>query len=131
MALKFLGYVSAGFPSPADEYKEEVINLTEQLKLLSDSVFVLRVEGDSMVDAHIPKGAYIVVDKNLRPPHNAIVVGVIHGEVTVKYMVKTQFGLKLIAANKRFKDIEITEDMNFMIWGVVTHVVIDLKKMII
>jgi DNA polymerase V len=91
----------------------------------------MRVSGDSMIEAHIPKGAIAVIDKSITPRNNAVVVAILNGEYTLKYLVHNQFGCKLIAANKKIKDIDITEDMDFRVWGVVTHIVIDFKKMVI
>jgi DNA polymerase V len=131
MAFKFLGTVPAGFPSPASDYMDDEIDFGKLFRMDAPSVYVMRVSGESMIEAHIPTGAIAVIDKSIRPRNNAVVVAVLDGEYTLKYFVRNQFGCKLIAANKKMKDIEITEDMDFTVWGVVTHVVIDFKKMII
>jgi DNA polymerase V len=131
MALKFLGTVPAGFPSPASDYMDDEIDFGQLFRMNSPSVFVMRVSGDSMIEAHIPKGAIAVIDKSITPRNNAVVVAILNGEYTLKYLVHNQFGCKLIAANKKIKDIDITEDMDFRVWGVVTHIVIDFKKMVI
>ncbi len=117
--------IPAGFPSPAQDYMEEEIDLQ---KLLIDhplSTFLVRVKGDSMINANIPENALLVVDRSLKPHHNNIVVAVINGEFTVKRLLKKRSGIVLQAENPSYPPIIIAEGMDFMIWGVVTKIIID------
>jgi DNA polymerase V len=125
-SIKFLGLVQAGFPSPASDYSEDDIDLAKILKPKS-SVFCFKAVNDSMIEAHIPPDAILVVDKALLPKNYSIVIGVVNGEFTVKHYVKNFNGIKLLPANPKYKPIEITEGMDFQVWGVVTAVVIMTK----
>lgn len=120
--------IPAGFPSPAQDYMEEDIDLQ---KLLVDhplATFLVRVKGKSMINAFIPEDALLVVDKSLKPKHNDIIVGLINGEFTVKYLIKKGSEIILQPANPSFKPITVTEEMNFTVWGVVSKIIIDPKK---
>ena len=121
--IKFLGFVQAGFPSPASDYFEDDIDLAKLLKPKS-SMFCFRAVNDSMIDANIPPGAILVVDKALIPKNYSIVIGIVNGEFTVKQYVKDLKGIRLLPANPKYKAIEIKEGMQFEVWGVVTAVVI-------
>ena len=124
--IRFLGYVQAGFPSPASDYSEDNIDLAKLL-MPKSSIFCFRAVNDSMIDANIPPDAILVVDKALTPKNYSIVIGVVDGEFTVKHYVKDIKGVRLIAANPKYKPLTITEDMQFQIWGVVTAIVIVTK----
>lgn len=128
LPLKFLGFVHAGFPSPASDYSEEDINLEKILKPKS-SMFVFRAVNDSMIDSNIPPNAILVVDKALKPANNSIVIAVLDGEFTVKHLVKDFKGYTLVPANPKYKPIRITEGMDFSVWGVVTAIIIQTVKM--
>jgi DNA polymerase V len=125
--IKFLGYVQAGFPSPASDYSEDRIDLLHMLKS-KPSTFLMEATGDSMIEAHIPEGAILVIDKALQAKNNSIVVAYVNGEFTVKYLVKDIKGGMLIPANPKFKPIRITEEMQFQVFGVVTAIVIPIVK---
>jgi len=122
LSLKFLGFVQAGFPSPASDYSEEDINLEKILKPKS-SMFVFRAANDSMIGANIPPDAILIVDKALRPVNNSIVIAVVDGEFTVKHLVQDFKGYTLVPANPKYKPLRITEGMDFSVWGVVTYVI--------
>jgi DNA polymerase V len=126
--IKFLGFVPAGFPSPASDYSEEDINLEQILKPKS-SMFCFRAVNDSMIGANIPPHAILIVDKALRPSNNAIVIAVLNGEFTVKYLVKDFKGYQLVPANPKYKSIRIDEGMDFSVWGVVTAIIIQTVKL--
>ena len=121
--------VPAGFPSPAMDYIEERIDLAQQLAPHPLSTYLFICEGDSMVDACIPAGAILVLDKSLTANSGDIVVAFLNGGYTVKY-IKFQNGkCFLIPANKqkKYPITEVTEEMEMIVWGVVTNVVIDTK----
>jgi DNA polymerase V len=124
--IKFLGCVQAGFPSPAGDYSEDDIDLAKLLSPKS-SVYCFRAVNDSMIGAYIPEGSILVVDKALTPKNYSIVIGVVNGEFTVKHYVKKINSINLLPANPKYKPIEITEGMQFEVWGVVTAVVIMTK----
>lgn len=128
VVLPFLGYVPAGFPSPASDYMEEGIDLNKELIRRPSSTYFFRATGDSMIQANIPPEAILVVDRSLKPKNNAIVLAVVNGEFTVKHLVKDIRGFLLVPANPSFKPIRITEDMEFTVWGVVTCVIIQTEK---
>ena len=117
----YLSPVPAGFPSPADDYREQALDLNELLIANPQATFYVRVSGDSMQDACIDEGDILVVDRSLRAVHNAIVIALINGEFTVKRLYLTSKHLFLLPANRRYKPMQITEQTEFQIWGVVTY----------
>jgi DNA polymerase V len=117
--------VQAGFPSPAADYHETPIDLNNHIIEHPSATFFVRVEGDSMVGAHIPAGSLLVVDRALKAKNGSIVLAVINGEFTVKRLEKSLGRIRLLPENPKFKPIEITEDMQCEIWGVVRAIVID------
>ena len=119
--------VKAGFPSPAFDYMEEPIDLNEFLIQHPLSTFMAKCDNDSMIEAFIPPGATLIIDKSLKPKNGDIVVAVLNGDFTLKFFKKDFNKCWLIPANKKYKDIEVTEDMEMNVWGVVTSVIIDAK----
>lgn len=122
--------VPAGFPSPAMDYIEERIDLAKQLAPHPLSTFYCYSEGDSMIDACIPPNSILVVDKSLTARSGDIVVAYINGGYTVKYIKFENGKCFLIPSNKKKKYpiTEVSEEMEMIIWGVVTNVVIDTKN---
>lgn len=118
--------VRAGFPSPADDFVEQKLNLNDYLIKHPASTFLVRAEGDSMVGAGIQSGNILVVDRSLEPSHNRIVIAAIDGELTVKRLYKQQGEVKLLSENPDFPSIDIREEMDTVIWGVVTNVIAEL-----
>jgi DNA polymerase V len=127
LEIKLAGSVRAGFPSPAGDYVESEIDLAEILVPHPSSTFFVRVNGDSMKDASIPDGALLVVDKSLRATSGKIVVAIVNGEFTIKRLVKTPRSWVLHPENHAYMPIQITEEMRFEVWGVVTKIIIDPK----
>ncbi len=119
----FLAKISAGFPSPAEDYIDKNLDLNEYLIKHPSATFFLRVAGNSMINAGIHNGDILVVDRALEPADNKIIIAVINGELTVKRVRKARDRLYLMPENDDFKTIEVTEEMDFQIWGVVTHVI--------
>lgn len=118
--------ISAGFPSPADEYMEAGIDLNIELIRNPDATFFGRVKGYSMKDAGISDGDVLVIDKSLEPKNGSIAVCFLDGEFTVKRILKEKEALFLLPANNEFKPIRISEENDFLVWGIVTYVI---KKM--
>ena len=114
---------SAGFPSPADDYLEEEIDLVSYLVKRPSSTFVLQVTGESMEGAGILNNDYVVVDKSIKPVSGSIVVAILNGEMTIKYFDKKRSGYFLTAAHNDYPPIQLTEDNPPEIWGVVVGVV--------
>jgi DNA polymerase V len=119
----FLAKISAGFPSPAEDYIDKNLDLNEYLIKHPSATFFVRVAGNSMINAGIHNGDILVVDRALEPADNKIIIAVINGELTVKRVRKARNRLYLMPENDDFKTIEVTEEMDFQIWGVVTHVI--------
>lgn len=113
--------ISAGFPSPADDYIEGRIDLNIELIKNPSSTFFGRVNGDSMINAGIGNGDLIVVDKSIEPRENSIVVCVIDGEFTVKRFKKIKGEYFLYPENEKYKPIKINSENDFRIWGTVTY----------
>ncbi len=115
--------VSAGFPSPADDYMDLPIDLNEFLIKHPSATFYVRVKGDSMEGAGIRNGDLLIVDRAEEPRNKSIVLGIINGEFTVKRIMKKSGDLFLIPDNPDYKPIKIDDNMEFQVWGVVTYVV--------
>ena len=119
----FEGGVSAGFPSPAEDYMHAKMDLNELLVEHPSATYYVRVNGDSMLGAGIVSGDLLIVDRSLEVTNNCIVVAHIDGEFTVKRIKKTKTKMFLQAENKNYNPIEITEEMNFELFGVVVHAI--------
>ena len=115
--------VPAGFPSPAENFMDLDLSLQDYLVQNPSATFCVRVTGDSMKNAGISSGDVMIIDRALEPKNNTIVLAVLDGEFTVKRIQKKADGLFLKPENKDFKAIQITEEMNFQVWGVVTHII--------
>ena len=115
--------VPAGFPSPAEDFMDLDLNLQEYLVQHPSATFCVRVTGDSKQNAGIYSGDVMVVDRALEPQNNTIVLAILDGEFTVKRIQKKGQELYLKPENSKFKPIQITEEMNFQVWGVVTHII--------
>lgn len=115
--------VSAGFPSPAEDYLDMDLNLHEYLVQNPAATFCVRAVGDSMLDANIKSGDVMVVDRAKDPANNSIVLAVLDGEFTVKRIKKNDDELYLMPANEAYQPMKITDDMDFQVWGVVTFII--------
>jgi len=119
--------ISAGFPSPADDYIKERLDLNELLVNNKSATFFLRVKGDSMINAGIHHGDIIVVDRSVQPSHRSIVVAVVDGELTVKRLITRSGSAELHAENSKYAPICLQEGQELTIWGVVTSSVHQVK----
>jgi len=115
--------ISAGFPSPADDFKEFKISLDKTLVKNKEATFYAKVSGQSMVGAGIDDGDLLVVDKSLEPQPNSIAVCFIDGEFTVKRLKVSGEDVYLQPENPKYDPIKITENNDFLVWGIVTHVI--------
>lgn len=124
MALPFVeSGISAGFPSPADDYLDMSLDLNKELINNPSSTFYGRVKGYSMKDAGILEDDILIIDKSLEPQDGDIAVCFIDGEFTLKQIKIEKKDLYLIPANDNYKPIKITEENQFLIWGVVTYTI--------
>jgi len=116
-------HVPAGFPSPAQDYIEASIDLNEYLIVHPNTTFFIRVEGFSMINAGIHPDDLLIVDRSIEASHNKIVIAIVDGELTVKRLHIAEDCYWLIPDNPDFSSIKIVEGIDFIVWGVVTHVI--------
>jgi len=114
--------VAAGFPSPADDFVENDLNLDEYIVKHPAATFFVRVQGSSMINANIFSGDILVVDRTLLPVSGQVVIAALNGELTVKRIKRLGERSWLVAENDLFPSIEVTSEEALMIWGVVTWV---------
>ena len=114
--------VSAGFPSPAEDHVEKRLDPSEFLIDQKDATFFVTIQGYSMIDVGLLPGDKAVIDRSRQPVIGDIVLAVLDGEFTIKTLSRTDGVVRLLPANSTgaYSPIEITEEMNFEIWGVVT-----------
>ncbi|MCE9613428.1 MAG: transcriptional repressor LexA [Lentisphaerae bacterium] len=120
-AIRMLGSVRAGFPSPAEEELLDTLSLDEFLVERPDATFMLKVTGDSMIDAGILPGDIVLVEKGVAPRNNDIVIAQVDGEWTMKYFVKRGKDITLEAANKKYAPIRPRQSLELA--GVVRTVI--------
>jgi len=115
--------ISAGFPSPAMDFENNSIDLNQHIIKHPSSTFYGKVKGDSMKDEGIFDGDLMVIDKSLEPTDGKIAICFIDGDFTVKKIKIEQDACWLMPANNKYKPIKVTADNEFLIWGIVTHVI--------
>jgi len=115
--------IKAGFPSPAADFDGTKISLDELVIKNKTTTFYAKASGNSMINAGISDGDILVIDKSLEPHNGKIAVCFIDGEFTVKRIKKEIDCIYLIAENPAYEPIKVTIDNEFIIWGIVTHVV--------
>lgn len=115
--------IHAGFPSPATDYMTQAIDLNKELVKHPAATFYGRVVGDSMIDAGVDEGDILVIDRSLEARDGSMAVCFVDGEFTLKYLRMRDGGLTLVPANHKYPEIEITEGMEFRMWGVVTYII--------
>ncbi len=115
--------VSAGFPSPADDYIGRQLDLNELLIKNPAATFFVRVAGDSMTGAGINDHDLLVVDRSLEPASGKVIIAAVNGELTVKRLFRSGNACRLVAENPDYPAIEITEELSCVVWGVVTSVI--------
>jgi DNA polymerase V len=124
----FSSFIRAGFPSPADDYIEEAIDLNKYLVTNPSATFMIRVEGDSMIGAGIFSNDVLVVDKSKDPKNGDVIVAVLNGEFTIKRFIKENGVYYLKPENPDYQDIVLNNHSGFQIWGVVTYVLHNPNK---
>ena len=119
----FLANVQAGFPSPAEDYLDKTLDLNELLIAHPAATFFVRVSGDSMQNAGIFSGDVLVVDRSLEPADNKIIVAIVNSEFTVKRLKVHEGRISLVPENPAYPILEMKEESDFQVWGVVTYVI--------
>ena len=115
--------VSAGFPSPADDFKELRISIDQEVVRNEEATFYARVSGESMQGAGLDDGDLLVIDRSLEPQDDKIAVCFIDGSFTVKRLKVDVNCVYLMSENKNYKPIKVTEGDELLIWGIGTYVV--------
>ncbi|MDD4514220.1 translesion error-prone DNA polymerase V autoproteolytic subunit [Massilibacteroides sp.] len=115
------GGIKAGFPNPAQDFMDLVIDLNKELVKHPASTFYGRVTGDSMIDAGVYDGDILIIDKSLEPRDGDMAVCFVDGEFTIKYIKTEREVVWLVPANNKYEPIRITEENDFLIWGIVTY----------
>jgi len=115
--------ISAGFPSPADDFKELRISIDQEVVRNESATFYARVSGESMQGAGLDDGDLLVIDRSLEPKDNKIAVCFIDGEFTVKRLKVEADCIYLMPENKKYPPLKVTEENELIIWGIVTYVV--------
>ena len=115
--------ISAGFPSPADDFKELRISIDQEVVRNEEATFYARVSGESMQGAGLDDGDLLVIDRSIEPKNGKIAVCYIDGEFTVKRLKVVEDGVFLIPENPKYQSIKVTEENELIIWGIVTYVV--------
>lgn len=114
---------ATGFGAAADDYMERGIDLNEQLIRNKPATFFMRVSGNSMINAGIYDGDIVIVDRSLKPQNGKIVIAVIDGDMLIRRYEKTMNSLRLIPETPKLSPIDVSEFMDFKIWGVVSYII--------
>ena len=115
--------VAAGFPSPADDFKQNRISLDNELVKNKEATFFARVSGQSMIGAGLEDNDLLVIDRSLEPSNNKIAVCFIDGEFTVKRLIIKKGQLWLQPENSNYDPVMVTDENEFIIWVIVTNVI--------
>ncbi len=122
-ALFFDAGISAGFPSPAEDFKEQRLSLDKELIKNKEATFFARVSGQSMIGAGLDDNDLLVIDRSLEPENNKIAVCFLDGEFTVKRLRVDKDEVWLQPENPNYPIIKVTPENSFVIWGIVTNVI--------
>lgn len=114
---------ASGFGAAADDYMERGIDLNEQLIRNKPATFFMRVSGNSMINAGIFDGDIVIVDKSVKATNGKIVIAVIDGEMLIRRYEQTMNRVRLVPECPRLASIEISEFMDWKVWGIVTCVI--------
>lgn len=115
--------ISAGFPSPADDFQEDVISLDKYVVRNKDATFYARLKGTSMVEAGLDEDDIIVIDRSMELIDNRIAICYVDGDFTCKKVKINLDGAWLVPFNPNLKPIKITEELPFQVWGIVTYII--------
>ena len=123
----FESSVQAGIPSPVEEFTEGTLDLNQHLIKHEASTFFVRVVGESMTGAAIFPGDLLIVDRAMEATSGKIIIALLNGGLTVKRLYQDETRIMLCAESENYSDIKITENDDFLIWGVVTNVIHSLE----
>ncbi|MEN8775872.1 MAG: translesion error-prone DNA polymerase V autoproteolytic subunit [Polaribacter sp.] len=115
--------ISAGFPIPAEDFEQDRVSLDEELVKNKNTTFFAKVKGQSMINAGLEDNDLLVIDRSLQPENNKIAVCYLDGEFTVKRLRVEKNEVWLQPENPDYPIINITEENDFLIWGIVTNVI--------
>lgn len=115
--------ISAGFPSPAQDYVDKALDMNEHLIKNETATFIVKVASLSMLNAGIEIDDELIVDRSLDAKHGDIVVALIDNDFTVKRLMIDEKGQWLKAENPDYKDIHLLDGQELLIWGVVTCII--------
>ena len=124
----FESRIQAGFPSPAQGAFADSVDLNHELINNPAATFCARVIGDSMIDSGINEGDMLIIDRSLEPHDGDIAVCFIDGDFTVKRIIIKNDELSLVPANRKYPVIKVPQESNFIIWGVVSHIIKKLNR---
>ena len=116
-----ISFVSAGFPSPAEDFTELSISLDKHLIQNPAATFMAYANGNSMVRAGIHHGDILIIDRSLNVRNGDVIIALIHGEFTVKQVSIIDGLLFLVPRNPQYSSVKITSEMGFEVWGIVTY----------
>ena len=119
----YLNSVCAGFPSPANDYLEGEIDLNRYLIKNSLATFIVKSQGNCMLQAGIYSGDLLIVDRSIKPKNNSIVIASINGDLTVKRIEMLGKEFLLTSNDKEYRNIKINNESDIFIWGIVTKVI--------
>jgi len=119
----YLSPVTAGFPSPAEDYIDRKLDLNDLLIRHKAATYFVRVAGESMRDAGVSDGDILIVDRALEPRNDSIVVAALDGDLTVKRLRRQHGKIFLVPENPDYAPIEVPAESSLMVWGVVTYVI--------
>lgn len=120
---RVLGLVSAGFPSPAEEETVDLLNLNDFLVRRKEATYILKVDGDSMIEEGIKPGDLLIVERGRNPKNGDIVVAAIDEEWTVKFFQKDGKNIRLVPANKKYAPIVPNANQSLILGGIVKAVI--------
>ena len=119
----YLNTVCAGFPSPASDYLEGEIDLNRYLIKNPPATFIVKSQGNCLLQAGIHSGDLLIVDRSIKPQNNSIVIASINGDLTVKRIKILGKKFLLTSDNKEYGNIKINNESDIFIWGIVTKVI--------
>ena len=129
ISLQFFdSQIQAGFPSPAQGSFGDTIDLNDELISNPEATFCARVIGNSMIDSGINEGDMLIIDRSIEPQDGDIAVCFIDGDFTVKRILINDDEMSLVPANRRYPVIRVPKESNFVVWGVVSHIIKKLNR---